>query len=274
MAFSTYYEAIVAELRGAIRRYNKIWEEVMCRKPDEREEYLSTVEHHRIAVVLLACALLEQAINFYLSTKCDPARFEGLGNRKGKKPSLFEKWAELPGTFVKGYKFDEKSQLGRDLKTIIARRNRIMHSKPKLSIDNHIRHKGYEPKVALDEHDFMRRCASLPYRLIEYVLGFDDAFYEMCSLQTYCGTAAREFESAQYRIKHFVKRFPLLVKEIMDQGYDEERATKFAHLIGSVPALDDKGNVLVKTERRFLVLKPLRFFSNRGANFCMQDFEG
>src|ERR1051325_9622992 len=97
MAFSTYYEAIVWELRAAIRRYNKTWVEVMCRKPSERELFLSTIEHHRIVVVVLACALLEQAINFYLCTKCDAATFQALRNNKGEKPSLFEKWAELPG---------------------------------------------------------------------------------------------------------------------------------------------------------------------------------
>jgi len=50
-----------------------------------------------------------------------------------------------------------------------------------------------------------------------------------------------------------VKRFPLLVKEIMEQGYDEERATRFAHLIGSAASLDRDGNVLVTTERHFLL---------------------
>jgi hypothetical protein len=274
MAFSSYYEAIVAELRGAIQRYNTVWEEVMCRKPVERDLYLATVEQHRIAVVVLACALLEQAINFYVCTKCDSARFKTLRNRRGYKPSLFEKWAEFPKTFVKGYEFDESGELGRDLKALIDRRNRIMHSKPNLSIDSKIRHEGYEPKIVLNEHDFVGRCASLPYRLIEHVLTFDDAFPEMSSLQTRCGTVNNQFEAAQFRINHFIKRFPLVVNEIMQQGYDEARATKFAHLIGSVPSLDGEGNVLVATDRHFVVLKPLRFFGKTGANFCMQDFEG
>lgn len=272
MAFSTYHEVILFELRGALRRYNKIWEEVMCREPGERPGYLMTIEHHRIAVVVLACALLETAINFYLGTKCDSRAFQGLRNKRGRPPSLFEKWAELPGQFVAGYQFDERSRLGKDLKELIKRRNAIMHSRPMLSIDDDNRHRGNEPSFKLDEHEFVGRCASLPFRLIEHLLKFDDAFPEMFSLRTYCATASSEFENAQFRISNFVKRFPLLVDEIMEQGHEKEKAAEYARLIGSSPVMDREGKVLVTNGKRFLVLKPLRFFGKSKFDYCLPEF--
>jgi hypothetical protein len=53
-----------------------------------------------------------------------------------------------------------------------------------------------------------------------------------------------------------------LTREIMAQGFDEEKASELAVLIGDTPCFDATGNVVVMDgSRRVTTLKPLKFFS-------------
>ncbi len=53
-----------------------------------------------------------------------------------------------------------------------------------------------------------------------------------------------------------------LTNEIMDQGYDEATASRYAVLIGDTPTIDKEGNMLVMDGQRLVAtLKPLKFFS-------------
>jgi hypothetical protein len=53
-----------------------------------------------------------------------------------------------------------------------------------------------------------------------------------------------------------------LTREIMTQGFGEEKASELAVLIGDTPCFDAAGNVVVMDGgRRVTTLKPLKFFS-------------
>jgi len=54
-----------------------------------------------------------------------------------------------------------------------------------------------------------------------------------------------------------------LAQEIQSQGFPEDNATHYAHLIGDTPCIDTHGRILVIDEsgRELAKLRPLRFFS-------------
>ena len=53
-----------------------------------------------------------------------------------------------------------------------------------------------------------------------------------------------------------------LTREIMSQGFDEEKAWELAVLIGDTPATDTAGNVVVMDgSRKIATLKALDYFS-------------
>lgn len=55
--------------------------------------------------------------------------------------------------------------------------------------------------------------------------------------------------------------FGELIDEIMSQGYDRQKAGRFAGLIGDTPIEDDAGNIVVMEKGQVLArLKPLKFF--------------
>jgi hypothetical protein len=88
----------------------------------EKPLYNTTIEQYRISVVVLCAVLAEYSINFYLSAKCEAAKFAELEGR-----SLFKKWTELPKQFLPAYKLPPNSELAGDLLRLIDRRNSIVH---------------------------------------------------------------------------------------------------------------------------------------------------
>jgi hypothetical protein len=268
MEFGTYYEAIAWELRGALSRYYDKWLEILCMDEVERPLYLSTIEQKRLTVVVLTCALIEHTINFYLGTKCDTTRFEEL-----QWKNLAKKWTEMPKLFAPKYELPAGGELAKDLDAVIGRRNAIMHAKPRLSIDGDNRHAGNEPAIALDENAFIERCASLPVRLLEHLLSFDqDAFMAMCSIRTSCGAVMHELGGARYKFDYAAKLPEDLVGEIMTQGHRRDRARLFAALIGPVPRRRRNGDIAVRRHGEVIeVLKPLKFFASVGFALDLGD---
>ncbi len=268
MEFGTYYEAIAWELRAALSRYYDKWLEILCREEEERPLYLPTIEPKRISVVVLTCALIEHTINFYLGTKCDTVRFQELE----RKP-LIKKWTVIPKEFVPAYDLSPGSVLYRELDALIERRNAIVHAKPKLSIDGDNRHAGNAPTVALDENAFVEGCASLPFRLVEHLLSFDQAaFMAMCSIRTSCGAAMQELGGARYRFEYATRLPEELVVEIVRQGHRRDRAKLFAALIGQVPLRRRNGDIAVRRHGEVIeVLKPLKFFASTGFALDLGD---
>jgi hypothetical protein len=268
MEFGTYYETIGYELRGALSRYYDTWLEVLSRDRKERALYLNTVEQRRISVVVLTCALLEHNISFYLSAKCDAARFDDL-----QWESLVNKWTTVPKEFVPAYDLSPGSTLLRDLKTVVGRRNKIVHARPMLSIEGGHRHSGNEPRTALNENLFMERCATLPYCLLENLLKFDpDTFITMSSVSTSAASVARELNGARFRFSYITQIPEALLTEIMSQGHSRDRAKLIAALIGPVPRWRPDKSIVVRRNGCILtILRPLKFFE--GGSFVLDPGE-
>jgi hypothetical protein len=259
MEFGTYYEAIACELRGALSRYYDKWLEILCKEEAERPAHLSTIEQKRVTVVVLTCALIEQTVNFYLGIRCDPTRFHKL-----ERENLAKKWKEFPKLFVPSYELPAAGALAKDHEALISRRNAIMHSKPRLSIDGDKRHAGNEPAIALDENAFIERCAFLPFGLLDHLLSFDQGvFMAMSSIRASCGAVKHELGGARYSFEYAKSLPEELVVEIMKQGHRRDRAKLFASLIGQVPLRRCNGDIAVRRHGEVIeVLKPLRFFAS------------
>lgn len=261
MEYGTYYEPIACALRASLSNYFDTWLDILSKEECERPLYLSTIERHRITVIVLSCMLIEHNINFYLSTKCTAARFEKL-----QRNALVNKWTDVPKEFVPTYTLPVGSELAKDLNALVNRRNAIVHAKPKLSIDGDNRHAGNEPPVELDENAFIERCASMPSRLLEHLLRFDqESFPMMSTITTSCGSVMHELTGARYRVD-WLKRIPEeLINEIMQQGHRRDRAKLFAALIGEVPKRRSDGSIAVRRYCEEIArLKPLKFFANVG----------
>jgi hypothetical protein len=214
MGFSTYHEIIAGELRAASRRYFEKWDEILDQPVTEKPLYNTTIEQYRISVVVLCAVLAEYSINFYLSAKCEAAKFAELEGR-----SLFKKWTELPKQFLPAYKLPPNSELAGDLLRLIDRRNSIVHPKPAMSIDGDNRHAGNHPPVALDENDFICKCASVPFRLVDNLLKFDQkGFSELDILRLPCSMVLNECSIWEERRKRSALYPAELIREIMRQG--------------------------------------------------------
>ncbi len=111
-----------------------------------------------------------------------------------------------------------------ELHKLVERRHTIIHCKPTMSINGDGRHTGNEPPVTWDEHDFVKSCTTLPWRLVENILKFDpESFMVLSNIFTYCGAAASEFEKRQNRLTMLVAKLPReLIHEIMQQGQDRK----------------------------------------------------
>lgn len=262
MTFSTYHEIVANVLRAAIRRYFKLWEDVGLKDEAEREQWASTIEQPRLEIVVLSAVLLESCINFYLCTKCDAARFKEIEDNR-KTGSLFRKWTRAPKLFVPAFSLPDNHELAKDLRKLIDRRNDIVHSMPLIRIDGDNRHAGNEPVVQYDQHEFIGRSATLPFRLIDHLLHFDhNSFNGLFTLRTYAGAVANEFEGGQRRLEVRATIPKALIAEIMAQGHDREIAISCALRIGPQPRYDEDGKITVWLGlRKSIRLEPLKFFA-------------
>jgi hypothetical protein len=259
MGFSTYHEVISYELRAALTRYFEKWDEIKDKPEADQPLYDSTIEQYRISVIVLCSALVECVINFYLSTKCDANKFKKL-DRLG----FFKKWAEAPKEFVAAYDLSPKSELAVDLEKLINRRNVIVHAKPTMSIDGDNRHQGNNPAVALDENDFIGRCASLPLRLIDNLLQYDSkAYMELNTLRNPCGMVAGIYSKWQGKCEVAAKFPRELILEIMQQGYNRKIAVECAiQFRGKPPVLEKAEYIIVRfMGKEIAKLKPLKFYN-------------
>lgn len=253
--YSTYHDVIGAELRAALGRYHEKWEEVLGEEPAKRTIYLSTIERHRLSVVILSCTLLEAMINFYIGAKCKGKKFRELQAR-----SLFKKWTECPKELAPN--FHLPAELRDDLRKLIDRRNDIIHHKPFISIDGDRRHKGNEPDVDLDEHDFICRSATLPQRLQSYLFrAHPDDFMMLTCLDYATKPVAADCESALRRQARHAKIPRDLIVEIMEQGHDRKTATLYAAMALAGPKEQRTGEISWVMGGKRVTLKPLKFFA-------------
>jgi len=91
------------------------------------------------------------------------------------------------------------------LESLIARRRAIVHPKPYISINGDNRHKGNEPSIEMDEHEFIEKCVNLPNVLLDNLLAqAQTADTVLFSIRIYCGLAAQTLEQASIGRKLFL----------------------------------------------------------------------
>ena len=256
--FSIYHEIIVVELRQALRRYFDLWEDVLDHPEEQRDEYAGDLEARRITVIVLSSALVEYVANFFLSIQCEAKQFAKLD-----RESLLKKWTTVPKQFNPEYCLPPESGIEDDLKRLIARRKAIVHARPKISMDDDGKHEGNQPELKWDEHEFVGRCVTLPYRLVENLFKYFMAIYdEFSSVQTYCGVVWGEFQAGQQRIMVASKYPRELIQEIMSQGFDRRTAVTCAIFIMDKRETDAEGNIIIR-HGKTIKLKPLKFFEKK-----------
>jgi len=255
--FSNYHEVIAYELRDAVERYFTVWEMALEKKSEDHERLGEVVEQPRLSVVILSTVLLECSINFYLSVKCNADEFQALG-----KMSLQDKWQLAPAWFAKGYQLPAGTSLAEDLQRLVQRRNRIVHVKPFIAIDGEARHKGFEPRVTFDEHDFVCRSATLPSRLIDNLLQHDaEAHMPLSNLRMYVGVAATAVGGCEQKMAVNATVPKELLREIVSRGFNRVTAMRIALMLGTKPKVGADGKLTVwLSGNQPIKLEPLKFF--------------
>jgi hypothetical protein len=115
-----------------------------------------------------AAACVEAVGNLYLGFKATPEQFATL-----ERATFLEKWIVVPSLFLSRYKFPKGGELYQGLKRLHARRNAFIHLKEEVRRGGVVLHPGSRPESAGDEHIFVKRCRSLPDRLVAHLASFD-----------------------------------------------------------------------------------------------------
>lgn len=127
-----------------------------------------TLEHKQATTLLLAAACVEAIANLYLSLKTSSDQFAVL-----ERATFLEKWSVVPSFVIPGYTLPKNCELYQDVRRLQTRRNALMHLKEKVMDDGVVVHAGSMPEHAGDEHCFVKRCRSLPDRLVSHLASFD-----------------------------------------------------------------------------------------------------
>jgi hypothetical protein len=86
--------------------------------------------------------------------------------------STFEKIAEAPKQFLKGYEFPE-NELYHDLGQLLALRKSLVHPKPRVFVNGQKTHKGNLAKKGQVSTLNPEKCASLPARVVAHISNYD-----------------------------------------------------------------------------------------------------
>jgi hypothetical protein len=172
---SAYHIYLYRALTQAVEEYERVNEKIQASPPLTEEtatleltELYYSREQKRAIVIVLGAGCVEALANLYLAMKTTPEQFEVL-----ERATPIEKWVILPALFVKDYAFAKDSELFQDLRRLFKHRDAWMHLKEEVTQDGKTIHKGKLPERADDEDKFIRRCASLPERLVQHVTRYD-----------------------------------------------------------------------------------------------------
>jgi hypothetical protein len=155
---------------------------------------------HAVIILITNC-LIEALANLYLTYKCDGEQFNTL-----ERLSTFEKIAEAPKQFLKGYEFPE-NQLYHDLGQLLALRKSLVHPKPRVFVNGQITQKGNLAKKKQVSMLNPEKCASLPARVVAHIWNYDQvALAEIWINEGFCDSVKREDLKAKARLKQHGKK--------------------------------------------------------------------
>jgi hypothetical protein len=172
---SAYQTHLLVALYDAVAEYEQVHERVE-REPPLTEETATpqltvlhyTLEQKRATTLLLAASCVEAIANLYLGLKVNVDQFAVL-----ERATFLEKWTVVPSLLVAGYTLPKDGELYQDVKRLQVRRNALAHLKEGVTVGGVVVHTGSLPESAGDEHFFVKRCRSLPDRLVSHLGSFD-----------------------------------------------------------------------------------------------------
>ena len=162
-------------LHGALKLNKSQWERLNSEIEGTNGKHPADLEAQRtqthVVIILLSCCFIEGLANYYISSKCAKEQFKLL-----ERQSILDKWTIVPSLFVKDYELPKVEN--DDLKLLVGIRNRLTHSKPKVTINAQVVHGGY---LALRLPLSPEKSLSLPVRLIKHLCLHDFAAgYDLC----------------------------------------------------------------------------------------------
>ena len=119
-------------------------------------------------IVLLTNSLIEALANFYLTNKCDEEQFKTL-----ERLSTLDKLVVVPKLLLKEYEFPKGEQLDGDLKLLLDLRTSLVHSKPKVTMNEETTHEGNLAKSSSILALTPEKCVSLPARVVAHIWNYD-----------------------------------------------------------------------------------------------------
>lgn len=171
--FSAYHSVLASALLRRIEAYHALWQTEHDRIDGQLYEVMTG---ERMILAVLVCTYLEALGNFLLALNLDTNSI-----KKVKSLSLIEKWSQVPSQFILDYRL-EKEVLD-DLKSLVRRRNDIVHMQPEVSLNGKKVHRGNPFMTSGEDHAITARWLMLPLRLADNIqhqsheLGFKFRFY-------------------------------------------------------------------------------------------------
>jgi len=149
---------------------------------------------HAVIIIIANC-LIEALANLYLTYKCDGEQFNTL-----ERLSTFEKLAEAPKQFLKGYEFPE-NELYHDLGQLLALRKSLVHPKPRVFVNGQKTQKGNLAKKRQVSMLNPEKCASLPARVVAHIWNYDQGALAELYIKNSDFSDAVQFEDSKAKAR-------------------------------------------------------------------------
>ncbi len=161
-----------------------------------REMIFQQAQVHAVIVLITNC-LIEALANFYLTNKCDEEQFKTL-----ERLSTLDKLVVVPRLLLKEYEFPKGEALYEDLKLLLNLRTSLVHSKPKVTVNEETTHEGNLVKSSSILALTPEKCVSLPARVVAHIWNYDrGALAELWINSDFCDFVKRENSKAKARLK-------------------------------------------------------------------------
>ena len=156
---------------------------------------------HAVIVLITNC-LIEALANFYLTNRCDEEQFKAL-----ERLSTLDKLVAIPKLILKEYEFPKGESLYADLKNLLDLRTSLVHSKPKVTVNDETAHKGNLSKRSSIMALTPEKCVSLPARVVAHIWNYDHGtLAELWINRDFSDSVKRENSKAKARLKQRTKK--------------------------------------------------------------------
>ncbi len=129
------------------------------------------------------------------------------GKSQLERLSTLYKLVAIPKLILKEYEFPKGESLYADLKNLLDLRTSLVHSKPKVTVNDETAHKGNLSKRSSIMALTPEKCVSLPARVVAHIWNYDHGtLAELWINRDFSDSVKRENSKAKARLKQRTKK--------------------------------------------------------------------